>query len=74
MISMWAIYDHPKDFPDSYVAREWRLDQGINPVASGNHMTSKVLDELRERIMKAGCSLCFNRNENDDPVILETWM
>ena len=23
MISMWVVYDHPKDYPDSYVARLW---------------------------------------------------
>jgi hypothetical protein len=27
-LNMWVIYDHPRDMPDCFVARLWRIEAG----------------------------------------------
>jgi hypothetical protein len=27
-LAMWTIYDHPKDFPEHFVARKWLITGG----------------------------------------------
>ena len=82
-ISIYAVYDHPKDYPNNWVVREWRSLAGFckNPqsfasVWDGTHpLGAKVfatLDEARESL-PPGLAL-VERNEDDDPVVFETWI
>jgi hypothetical protein len=71
-LDMWTIYDHPRDFPNSYVARLFQVEAG----KSGATETIIVNDDL-ELIRKEfeSCGLvCIIRADDDDPVILETWL
>lgn len=67
-LTIWTVYDHPTDLPDHYVARCWAMDQ---PTQYG--IASDTLEALRRVLDSAGL-VCLTRSENDDPVIVETWL
>lgn len=67
-LPIWVVYDHPVDWPDWYVAREW---VGMEPSASV--ILERDLDRLRAQLEAKGL-VKLMRNEEDDPAILETWL
>lgn len=67
MIYLWVVYDHPKDFPDAFVARRFRDAQ---PTAE--YFTAPDLQQLRGMLPKGLTR--FPRHPSDDPVIVEMWM
>lgn len=68
---MIAIYDHPLDYPDTYVARLWIK----KPLAATNIIVcSSELDSLRKDIQAAGFLERIDGKVEADPVILETWI
>lgn len=71
-LSIWTVYDHPKDVPDYFVAR--RSVAGANGVALTNDaFVSTDLNELRAELMARGLTRLM-RSPEDDPVIMETWL
>jgi hypothetical protein len=67
-MNIWVIYDHPKDVPDFYVARRWENDR-----PTGEAYFDRDIEALRSLFRKLGF-VCLKRAENDDPVIMETWL
>lgn len=67
MIS-WTIYDHPRDYPDSYVARKF-----IGKDPTQEHIISGDLEFLRECMSRLGLTK-LNRAPQDDSVIMEIWL
>jgi hypothetical protein len=71
-LNIWTVYDHPKDFPDVYVARRWEVSRaGI--VATSSIIFSLDLNQLRPVLDSMGLT-CMPRAENDDPSIVECWL
>ena len=70
-VSQYAIYDHPSDFPDHFVVREWRVADGRVEPAEDCWLT-KTLEEARA-IIPAGF-YNVGRWTGDDPVIVEVWI
>lgn len=70
----WTIYDHPRDFPDKFVARQFYIFGGVvRP--SDRAFFADSLEELRARIHWLYPDLMpFQRNEHDEPQIVETWI
>lgn len=68
VFSLWTIYDHPRDYPNSYVARRFENDR---PTA--DHMVSPDIESLREQMRQRGLAL-LSRDQADDPSIVETWL
>lgn len=71
-LPMWVLCKHPSDYPDKFTARLHVL--GPN----GHAPTSEVLvaddlEELQQALDSKGL-VRMERNENDDPVIVETWV
>ena len=64
----WTIYDHPSDFPDTFVAR--RFEGGT---ATPIYLTCRSVDALRSIFDIAGY-FHVPRHADDDPVITETWL
>ena len=62
-----CIYNNPKDYPGKYVARLWDVDKPTNMVA-----IAESLEEIREA--KPPEMIIMERQPNDDPVIVETWI
>jgi hypothetical protein len=70
-LSLWTVYDHPIDFPHSYVARRFEVNAD-GPVATGDLIQGE-LDAIRKSFHQAGLT-CLTRNDDDEPQIVETWL
>lgn len=62
-----CIYKNPKDYPGKYIARLWDVDRPTNIVA-----IAESLEEIRET--KPADMVIMQRQPQDDPVIVETWI
>ena len=71
-LAMWTIYDHPSDFPHSYVARRFEVRHG-DAVPTRDIVQSDSLQAIRRSFRICGLH-CLTRNEEDDPKIVETWL
>jgi len=63
----WTIYKHPSDYPDEFVARKFILDKPTSEIK-----TSDTIETLR-LLLPMGLTR-IERSDDDDPVIVETWM
>jgi hypothetical protein len=67
-LTLWTIYDHPRDHPDMFVARKFIYDRPtMSTLMSGD------LERLRDTLRGMGL-VCINRDPSDDPKIVETWL
>jgi len=71
-LEMWTIYDHPRDHPNHYVARKFRVS-GNQIEATKDLIVMGKLDNFRA-YMKARGKVNLGRFLEDDPVIVETWV
>jgi hypothetical protein len=72
VLPIWTVYDHPKDFPDVFVAR--LFDQNADgPLATVTAMGSSNLRELRQFFIDYGL-VRIPRYNDDDPCIIECWV
>lgn len=62
-----CIYNSPRDYPGKYVARLWDVDKPTNTVA-----VAESLQEIRKA--KPADMVIMQRQPQDDPVIVETWI
>jgi hypothetical protein len=67
-LTMWVIYDKPKDFPEETVARRHEVPGG----PTDNMMGGEV--EFMRDVFRAAGLVCIGRQEGDDAKILETWI
>ena len=67
-LTTWTVYDHPRDFPHCYVARRF---EGERP--TGDLVVAADLDALRQQLIERGL-VCLDRDPEDDPAIMETWL
>ena len=68
----WTIYDHPKDYPDKFVVRQWIITPG--KVTRGDViMASPDLESIRKFLRSLGLQ-ALERDLEDDPTIVETWL
>lgn len=70
VLEMWTVYEKPKDFPQSYVARKWVIGQ--TPEATNEVLVGATLEEVRAKLPPG--LHCMNRSPEEDPVIVETWL
>lgn len=65
-----VIYNSPKDYPGTYVARVWDMDKPTNIM-----MLKKKLSTIREDIKAYLPNVVrLPKAQNDDPCIVETWI
>lgn len=65
--SFWVVYDHPNDYPASFVARRWLGDK-----PTGKVLFASELNDLRTLLPAGLCQIV--RYPDDDPVIVESWL
>lgn len=70
-LCIWTIYDHPRDYPTSFVAR-LSVIHGPTPVMTSKVFTGATLEAVRDQLPEGLASL--PRNPQDDPVIVECWL
>lgn len=82
LLRMWTIYERPRDYPEGYVAREWRIVPQRTEV-SIEKLVAPTLDEIRsaldarlKAIGRGGLAMLVRvaRSPQDEPQIVETWM
>jgi hypothetical protein len=64
---LWTIFRYPKDYPNNYVARLFIYDRPGNDIRLAND-----LDGIRKLIPPGLFKI--NRDKDDDPCIVETWV
>lgn len=67
-LDIWTVYDHPSDWPQFYVARRFVMDHPTKDI-----IMCEALEPLRMELSLMGLT-CLARSEQDDPVIVETWL
>jgi len=72
-MTMWVLYDHPRDCPDAYVAREWLFERD-RVIPTESVIKAPELETLREIMLTQMGKTCLPRNPTDDPVIIESWV
>lgn len=72
ILSIWTLYDHPKDYPAGFIARRWEV-YATGPVPTDDAVMANDLETLREHFRDCGL-YCMPRQPGDDPVIIETWI
>jgi len=73
VLTMWTVFDHPKDFPTGYMARCFETGGGgPEPVATDYAITGSL--DLISQSMETCGLVCMARDPSDDPVIVETWL
>lgn len=68
----WTIYDHPRDHPDHFVVRGWTATAHHDPIPDPHVRLARSLDEARDLLPHGLYRL--ERQTNDDPCIVETWL
>lgn len=71
---IYTVYDNPSDFPGTYVARKFLFDQPLDVTYANEDLGAVrrwVMAELRKEGIMA---TCMPRSQNDDPVIVESWI
>lgn len=73
-VYLWTIYFNPLDHPGKYVGRRWKLD-----VPEPDLVVCSDVESVREWIRRqlprfSGLGVRFDREPDDDPVIVETWI
>lgn len=71
-LSIWTIYDHPRDRPDQYIARRFEIVSG-GARATDDTIESPHLHLIRESLILQGLTP-INRSPGDDPNIIESWL
>lgn len=70
VLSIWTVYQHPKDYPAQFVARRF---EATNPLTvTTDFLQADDLNGLREQLPAGLYRL--PRESGDDPVIVETWL
>lgn len=67
VLEMWAVYSHPKDYPEKFVARKWLGDQPTAEIILGD-----TVEEVRKNLPPA--LFRIPRVQGDDPAIVEVWL
>lgn len=68
---MYTIYDKPKDYPDRFVVRRWRI-VGPKVTPEAVPMLADDIEDARSCIPPG--TVCMERYLLDDPNIVETWV
>jgi len=70
----FTIYFNPTDYPFKWVVRRFTIDKSnIDPIPDTEPLIVCDLFEDARSVIPNGL-ICFNRNENDEPQIVETWL
>ena len=71
VLHIWTVYEHPRDFPHSYVAR--RFDVGpAGAVSTGDLVVAPDLESIRQQLPEGVVRM--DRSPTNDPHVLESWL
>ena len=70
-LPIWVVYDHPKDYPDSYVARRWETN--ADGARATESLVTGTLESVRETLIEMHLTP-LSRSPADDLKIVEIWL
>lgn len=71
-LSIWTVYDHPLDYPETYIAR--RAEIGVGVVSNtADTIADEDLEKIRDQLRDRGLTR-LPRSAGDDPFIIEVWL
>lgn len=70
-MSMWNVYEKPLDHPDGFLVRRFEITRG-STAPTLDTLTGE-LEQIRSTLERAGM-IKFDRNPDDEPKIVETWL
>lgn len=74
LMSTWTVYDHPKDFPDHFVARRFEVVIGdLEPRWTSDVYLAHDIEQLHQHFERLGLAF-LPRFEADEPQIMGVWM
>ncbi len=76
-LDIWTVFDHPKDFPDCFIARKAIVTASNEGDGfTDEFVTADTLDEVRAKVQDASKHVLWRmtRHPDDDPVIVECWL
>jgi hypothetical protein len=74
VLSMWTVYERPRDFPESFVARRFEIGAGAEePTPTADVVVANGLEQLHRAFERAGL-VVITHSDGDEPQIVETWM
>ena len=71
-LSMWTVYDHPKDYPRDFVARRSIIERLGRTFVTNDVIIAPSLDEVRELLPPGLYRL--DPMPGDEPQIVEVWL
>lgn len=72
-LSIWTIYDKPRDFPHSYVARRFEVSNASTEPLATDDVVQGDLPIIRKSFAQCGLT-CIPRDPSDEPQIVESWL
>jgi len=72
VLTIWTVYERPKDYPIGWIARMFEIS-GAGPKPTGRVIKCAALQPIREKLIRAGLT-CLPRQEGDEPQIVESWI
>lgn len=69
-LSIWTIYENPKDYPGIFVAR--RREVSLTPVATSDILTGASLEDVRAQLPPG--LMRMPANAEDDQSVVESWL
>jgi hypothetical protein len=72
ILYLYTVYDHPKDYPNHFVARRFEVS-GDAAGATSDMQLFDSLEEVRKLFQSWGL-FCLGRSRMDEPQIVETWV
>ena len=72
-VPVWAVYDHPTDYPDHFIARMHVARQDGTSSPTMNALRTERLETIQNIMRRAGLTR-LPRGEDDDAKIVETWI
>lgn len=72
VLTMWTVYEKPKDYPIGWIARMFEITRA-GPKPTGSVIKCAELEPIRMKLARAGL-MRLMRDESDEPQIVETWL
>jgi hypothetical protein len=75
---IWAIHDHPDQYPDSYVLQLLKTEEGKTDIVPTDHLLATPDLEVLRNLMRRWGMRCIPRHlgnmPKDMPKIMEMWL
>jgi len=72
-LTLWTIYDHPRDYPEGFVARMHEIMPGTASYPTAKTIEADSIATIRRIFLDAGL-LRLDRHGRDDKTIVESWV